>query len=90
MTGEVVAIAGAIVLFLVFHEVYLSPARSALVFTVGMPGVLIIAMGAVIALVFGIHLLGTPRHAVRTWSNSAAGPERREQNMPFAGRGQSK
>jgi hypothetical protein len=68
LTGEIVAVGGAIVLFLVFHEVYLSPARSALVFAIGMPGILLIAMGAVIAVVLGIHLAAAPRHFRRTGS----------------------
>jgi hypothetical protein len=66
LTGEIVAIAGAIVLFLVFHEVYLSPARSAVIFAFGMPGILLIAMGAVIAFVLGVHLAVAPRLASRT------------------------
>jgi hypothetical protein len=68
LAGAIIALAGAATFAFVFYQGLKPPVASHLMFAIGMPGALLIAMASLIAFVFGVHLTVAPRTAARRWT----------------------
>jgi len=68
LIGLLLAAIGAAVLGFFWIQMLRRSGEAAIMFTLGIPGVMLAAAAALILLVFGLHLLVAPRHAIRSWT----------------------
>lgn len=68
IAGLLIAAIGGAVLAFILTQMLRRSGETAVLFALGIPGVTLLAAAGLILLLFGLHLLAAPRHAIRSWT----------------------